>query len=186
MLWFAVVWAYVADHNAQTCLRVAQAVHIVLAPCVCNPGSLSKHPKFIGATATSFPRSVPSSVSSIRIPDGSHSCDVDAGICIFRAEQESSGSAGLKLHMSRPCRLLGFLYEGYHASINSVCYSRWYGMFPQLWGAAYGVADWCMYSESTRLSQWLTILLKQYSMVPLVVLHLLCDIDDKRTSWPLF
>ena len=33
---------------------------------------------------------------------------------------------------------------------------------------------------------WLMILLKQYSMVPLVVLHLPCDIDDKRTSWPLF
>ncbi|KIM39675.1 hypothetical protein M413DRAFT_415733 [Hebeloma cylindrosporum] len=36
MLWCAVIWAYVADHDVQTCSRVAQVVHIALAPCVCN------------------------------------------------------------------------------------------------------------------------------------------------------
>ncbi|KIM46924.1 hypothetical protein M413DRAFT_440489 [Hebeloma cylindrosporum] len=33
VLWFLVIWAYVSDHDAQTCSRVAQAVHASLAPC---------------------------------------------------------------------------------------------------------------------------------------------------------
>jgi len=56
------------------------------------------------------------------------------------------------LHMPRPRRHLGLLQKGHHASKNSVLSSRWYRMFPQLWGGAYGDAIWCMYSESIRLS----------------------------------
>ena len=56
------------------------------------------------------------------------------------------------LHMPRPRRYLGLLQKGHNASNNSVHCSRWYRMFPRLWGGAYGVANWCKYSELTRLS----------------------------------
>lgn len=71
-------------------------------------------------------------------------CYVDASICIFRAEQESYGSAGLMLHVPRPRRHLGILQKGHHASNNSVLSSRRYRMLPQLWGGSYGVASWLL------------------------------------------
>jgi hypothetical protein len=40
--------------------------------------------------------------------------------------------------------------------------------------------------NSSSMFLGLINLLKQYSMVTLVILHLLYAINDKRTSWPLF
>ena len=157
-MWFVITWAFVADHDAQTCRRVVQAVHIALVPCVCNPSSLSKHPKFIrDMDSNSFPKVSPSIGLSNPVPDGSHSGDVNAGICIFRTEEESYGSADLVLRMSHPRRHLGLLQEGRRASINSIHCVRWYRMFPQLWGGVYGVASWCMYSDHRCFCLWLTV-----------------------------
>lgn len=33
-VWILVIWAYVGNHDAQTCARVAHGVHATLAPCV--------------------------------------------------------------------------------------------------------------------------------------------------------
>ncbi|KAF8972755.1 hypothetical protein BDZ97DRAFT_1782509 [Flammula alnicola] len=33
VIWVLVIWAYVADHDADTCSRVAHTVHALLAPC---------------------------------------------------------------------------------------------------------------------------------------------------------
>ena len=107
--------------------------------------------------ATPFPRSAPPSVFPIRVPDGSHSGDVNAGICIFRTEQESYGSADLVLRMSHHRRHLDLLQEGPYASISSIHCFRWYRMFPQLWGGVYGVASWCMYSDHRCFCLWLTV-----------------------------
>jgi hypothetical protein len=93
--------------------------HVYVIPVLIFPGTLNS----LGHSYFS-PKVSPSSVSSIRIPDGSHSCDIDASICIFRAEQESSVSAGFMLHMPRGRRHLGLLLEDRDASTKSVLHSR--------------------------------------------------------------
>ena len=141
-LWFLIMWAYVSDHDAQTCGRVAQAVHTTLAPCVCTSGPFipSKHLKSM-TVATPLPRSVPSAISPTNFPYGAHSCDGDASIWIFWAEQADSGYAGFMLHRSSRHRHLGLLRAGRDPSTTFLCHPRWVRMLPQLRRRNYGLEN---------------------------------------------